>query len=128
MSKAFDELQEVMRRTRGPGGCAWDREQTVRSMSEHLKNEADEVLDAIELNDHDNLKEELGDLLWNILLICRIAEDEGLFTAEDVMNEVRKKIVRRHPHVFGDLKLSTSEDVMRNYKKIKRKEKLRKRA
>ena len=127
MGRRFDELLEVMRKTRAPGGCAWDREQTIKSMAEHLKNECDEVLAAIEAGDNRNLREELGDLLWNIIFICRIAEDEGLFSIDDVMKDVKRKIIRRHPHVFGSLRLETSEDVVRQYKKIKKTERLRKR-
>ncbi|MCX6695398.1 MAG: MazG family protein [Candidatus Altiarchaeota archaeon] len=127
MSRKFDELLEVMRKTRAPGGCAWDREQTIESMAEHLKNEADEVLDAINAKDRENLKEELGDLLWNIIFVSKIAEDEGLFTINDVMDGVREKIIRRHPHVFGNLKLETSADVVRQYRKIKSIEKSRNR-
>jgi len=123
MSENFAKLLEVMRRTRGPGGCAWDHEQTIKSMAEHLKSEADEVLCAIENNDPQNLKEELGDLLWNIVFVCKIAQDEGLFDIDDVLKGVREKIIRRHPHVFGGMKLATSEDVVCHYKKIKQSEK-----
>ena len=123
MSKAFDDLLAVIRKTRVPGGCAWDREQTISSMAVHLKNEADEVVEAIESSDSENLREELGDLLWNIIFISKIAEDEGLFTIDEVMKDVKDKIVRRHPHVFGDVKLSTSQEVVEYYKTLKTKEK-----
>ncbi|MFH1403695.1 MAG: MazG nucleotide pyrophosphohydrolase domain-containing protein [Candidatus Altiarchaeota archaeon] len=115
----FSELVSIMERMRGPDGCPWDREQTIGDFSKYLKEESGEALDAIERKDYENLKEELGDLLWHVIFISRIAEEEGLFTIDDVMRGLRDKIVRRHPHVFGDARAETSEQVMELYRRIK---------
>lgn len=123
MKQDFNELVRLMRRLRGKGGCAWDREQKISSFTTHLKNESDEVLKAIRKKDYENLKEELGDLLWNIIFISQIAREEGLFDIHDVMAEIREKIIRRHLHVFREVKLETAGEVLRYYRKIKRQEK-----
>jgi len=116
---SFKELVKLMAYMRGPNGCAWDREQTIDDFSVHLKNESREALEAIRKKDYGNLREELGDLLWHILFISQIAGEEGLFTIDDVLDGIRDKIIRRHPHVFGGRKLKTAEEVMREYRKIK---------
>ncbi|MBD3387967.1 MAG: nucleotide pyrophosphohydrolase [Candidatus Altiarchaeales archaeon] len=120
---SFKELVELMAYMRGPSGCPWDREQTISDFTVHLRNESEEALQAIEKEDYENLREELGDLLLHVLFISRIAEEEGLFTIQDVMDGLKDKIVRRHPHVFGDEKVASSEDVMRQWKRIKEEEK-----
>ncbi len=118
----FEELAGLMARLRGPKGCAWDREQTIDDFRVHFRNESQEVMQALEKRDYDNLKEELGDVLWHILFISDIAKEKGLFTVDDVMAGLKDKMVRRHPHVFGGKKLATSKEVMREYRKIKAKE------
>ena len=120
--KEFQKLVDLLELMRSPEGCAWDREQTLADFSEHLKNEADEVLEAIEREDYANLREELGDLLYNIVFIARIAEEQGEFNVADVCAEVREKIVRRHPHVFGGEKLSDPEEITKRWHEIKKTE------
>ncbi len=119
----FKELVDLMEYMRGPKGCAWDKEQTIEDFSKHLKNESDEVLEAISRKDYPNLREELGDLLWNIVFISQIALEEGFFTIEDVINDVNEKIVRRHPHVFGGERISDPDEIIRRWHEIKRDEK-----
>jgi len=125
MSKNFDELVAVMARLRAPGGCPWDREQTYESLAPYLLEEAFESFDAI----HDatdgkpeNLREELGDLLLQIIFHAQIAEERGDFTIEDVCATIANKMILRHPHVFGDVKLDTAADVLNNWDELKRAE------
>ena len=123
---SMQELVRLMRVLRGPRGCPWDREQTLADFRKHFKNESAEVLEALRKEDWENLREELGDVLWHIIFMSEIAEDEGLFALDDVMEGLKEKMVRRHPHVFGaGRRLKTSADVMREYRKIKAKEKRR---
>ncbi|MDO8427759.1 MAG: MazG nucleotide pyrophosphohydrolase domain-containing protein [Candidatus Diapherotrites archaeon] len=119
----FEQLTKMMKRLRGKKGCPWDQEQTIESFSKHLEEEAEEVMHAVKTGDREELREELGDLLWNIVFICQIAQEQGLFDVKQVMEEVRQKIVRRHPHVFAGVKVKNSKEVMKLYKQIKKKEK-----
>jgi uncharacterized protein YabN with tetrapyrrole methylase and pyrophosphatase domain len=120
-SKDFEEIVKLVRKLRKE--CPWDRQQTIKTLKEDLLSEADEVRKAIENEDYKNLKEELGDLLWSIVLIGVVAEEKGLFSINDSLKEVKEKIVRRHPHVFGNLKAKTPEDAIRFFKEAKMKEK-----
>ncbi|HYU58758.1 MAG TPA: nucleoside triphosphate pyrophosphohydrolase [Actinomycetota bacterium] len=117
------ELVRVMRRLRDPGGCPWDREQTHASLRRHLLEEAHEVLEAIDAGDDDRLREELGDLLIQVVFHAQIAEDEGAFTVDDVATKLVEKLVRRHPHVFGDARADTPDAVLANWDRIKADEK-----
>ncbi|MFH1787925.1 MAG: MazG nucleotide pyrophosphohydrolase domain-containing protein [Candidatus Altiarchaeota archaeon] len=119
----FAELVELMDYMRGPSGCAWDKEQTIESFLKHLGNESDEVLDAIKNGDNDNLCEELGDLLWNIVFLAQIAKEKDLFEISDVLDGVKEKIIRRHPHVFGDKKITNPDEIVRQWHEIKKYEK-----
>lgn len=119
----FNSLVKLMEHMRSPEGCAWDREQNLDSFKKHLAEEAEEAVQALENNDFENLKEELGDILWNILFISQIAKEEGRFDIYDVMRELKEKIVRRHPHVFGKEKAQTADEVMIHYRKAKEAEK-----
>ena len=123
MSKAFDEFVSVMARLRAPGGCPWDREQTYSSLSQYLLEEAYETFDAIheadESGDTANLREELGDLLLQVVFHSTIGAEKGDFTIDDVAEGVTKKLVLRHPHVFGDEKLERAKDVLDNWDKLK---------
>ena len=107
----FEEFQKVIARLRAPDGCPWDREQSHESLKPACIEEAAEVLCGInilaETGNPDNLKEELGDLLLQIVMHAQIAEEEGLFTMDDVIRGVREKMIRRHPHVFGEEKIKT---------------------
>ena len=123
MSKSFDELIAVMARLRAPGGCPWDAEQTYQSLSQYLLEEAYETFDAIhaagETGDTTHLTEELGDLLLQVVFHSTIAAERGDFTIDDVAAGVAKKLVLRHPHVFGDAKLAKAQDVLDNWDELK---------
>src|SRR5436189_4657337 len=123
MSKAFDELVAVMARLRAPGGCPWDHEQTYASLSQYLLEEAYETFDAIqeadETGDTANLREELGDLLLQVVFHSTIGAERGDFTVDEVADGVSKKLVLRHPHVFGDAKLARAQDVLDNWDELK---------
>jgi len=123
MSQAFDELVAVMTRLRAPGGCPWDGEQTYESLSQYLLEEAYEAFDAIHeatvTGDTTNLREELGDLLLQVVFHSTIAAEKGDFTIDDVAAGTAKKLVLRHPHVFGDTKLETGQDVLDNWDTLK---------
>jgi tetrapyrrole methylase family protein / MazG family protein len=123
MSKPFDELVAVMARLRAPGGCPWDREQTYASLSQYLLEEAYETFDAIHdadaTGDTTHLKEELGDLLLQVVFHATIGAERGDFTIDDVADGVTQKLILRHPHVFGDAKLERAEDVLDNWDQLK---------
>jgi tetrapyrrole methylase family protein/MazG family protein len=113
-------LVDVMKRLRGQGGCPWDREQNHESLKPYLIEEAYEVLDAIDKNNDKALREELGDLLLQIVFHAQIAAEENRFTIEDVAAAIVEKLRRRHPHVFGERKVKDSEEVLRNWEEIKK--------
>ncbi len=120
---AYQHLVETVRTLRGPGGCPWDAEQTHQSLRPNLLEEAYETLDAIEKGDAEGLEEELGDLLIQVVFHADIARRAGDFDADSVCKKVAEKLIRRHPHVFGDArKLDTGEDVMDRWERIKREE------
>ena len=111
-----------MDRLRNPGGCPWDREQTIQSLAPYFLEEAYEVVDAIASGDPDKLREELGDLLLQIVFVSRIAREHAWFDVDGVSEGISEKMVRRHPHVFGDRQVEGSAEVMRNWEDIKREE------
>jgi MazG family protein len=123
MSKAFDELVAVMARLRAPGGCPWDYEQTYRSLSQYLLEEAYETFDAIQeadaTGDTTNLREELGDLMLQVVFHSTIGAERGDFTIDEVAEGVTQKLILRHPHVFGDAKLHRAQDVLDNWDQLK---------
>lgn len=123
-SNAYDltSLVEVMETLRSPGGCPWDLEQTHASLKKYMVEEVYEVLEAIDLQDVDKLCDELGDLLLQIVFHARIAQERGDFTVRDVINTVTEKMLRRHPHVFGNTSADTADAVMVNWEKIKKTE------
>jgi tetrapyrrole methylase family protein/MazG family protein len=118
----FRELVAVIRRLRAPDGCDWDRAQTPQSLCKYLLEEAYELVDAIENDGAEHVAEELGDLLMHILLQAVIGEEQGAFTLGQVLRGIREKLVRRHPHVFGETRLSGPEAVVRQWQEIKRTE------
>lgn len=122
-SDRFANLVEIMDRLRGEDGCPWDREQTYASLRGYVIEECYEVVDAIDRGDADALREELGDLLFQIVFLSRLAKEDGRFRAEDVVRGIAEKMIRRHPHVFGDDRAETSGDVLRKWEEIKRGEK-----
>ncbi|MBP3261224.1 MazG family protein [Pseudobutyrivibrio sp.] len=125
--EAFDELKEVVKKLRAPDGCPWDKEQTHGSLKPGVVEEAAEVVCGINIYEKtgnaENLKEELGDLLLQVVMQAQIAEEEGIFTMDDVAKGITEKLIRRHPHVFGDVKVSGTEEVLMNWEEIKAKEK-----
>jgi tetrapyrrole methylase family protein/MazG family protein len=119
----FDRTMGIMRRLRAPGGCPWDAEQTHDSLKRYLIEECYEVIEAIDKRDDGLLQEELGDLLLQPLFHAAIAEERGAFTIDDVLETLADKLVRRHPHVFGDQEIRTSDEQVANWEKIKKEEK-----
>ena len=123
----FDELVDVIARLRAKDGCPWDREQTHMSLKAPCIEEAAEVICGINILDKtgnaENLKEELGDLLLQVVMHAQIAQEEGLFSIEDVVKGITEKMIRRHPHVFGEVTVADSGDVLRNWEAIKTYEK-----
>jgi MazG family protein len=120
---AIQQLRAIVARLRAPGGCPWDREQTHASLRAGLIEEAYEVVEAINSADDANLREELGDLLLQSVFHAQIASEEGRFTFDDVARGIAEKLVRRHPHVFGEDKCADSAEVLRRWDDIKRAEK-----
>ena len=116
---ALRRLLAIVDRLRAPDGCPWDREQTIESMAPSLVEEAHEMVEAIETGSDDGTVEEAGDLLMVVMLICRIAEQEGRFDLARAATLVGDKLIRRHPHVFGDAKADSSAHVVANWEKIK---------
>ena len=123
----FKDFVEIINTLRSENGCPWDREQTHESLRPCLMEEAAELIAAIRIfgktGNADNMKEELGDVLLQVVMHAQIAKEEGLFSMEDVVEEIAAKMVRRHPHVFGDVQADTSAEVLRNWDEIKTKEK-----
>ena len=107
----FEELKGIIAKLRDPEkGCPWDREQTFESLKQYLDNESREVMEAVDHKDMENLCEELGDVLFQVMIYSQIGEEKGLFTIDDVIDGICRKMVYRHPHVFGNLKLDSAEE------------------
>jgi len=121
MSK-FNKLVDIMKKLRSPDGCPWDREQSYKDIATHTLEETYEVLDAIDRGDLNDLKEELGDLLLQIIFYSQIADEENQFNIDDVIEGISKKLIHRHPHVFGDTKANTSDEVVERWEMLKLKE------
>jgi tetrapyrrole methylase family protein/MazG family protein len=118
----FNTLIEIMAQLRGPGGCPWDKKQTRESLKPFLVEETYEVLEAIEESDSDMIKEELGDLLFQIVFHCQVAKELGQFDIFDVIDSISEKMITRHPHVFGDASLETETEVLVHWEKQKKRE------
>jgi tetrapyrrole methylase family protein/MazG family protein len=121
--KGFEKLVQLVEKLRSEDGCPWDREQTIASLKEDVLSEADELREAIDKGDYDNIKEELGDLIWGLVLMAQVAKEEGRFDLEDIFEEVNDKLVRRHPHVFGDKKAANGEEAHKMFQEAKANEK-----
>jgi len=119
----FDQLVEIMRRLRAPDGCPWDREQTLQSLRPFLLEETYEALEAIDRNDPQGLCEELGDLLFEVVFLARVSEEAGQFSVADAVDTVATKLIRRHPHVFGDRHGLNTDQVNVQWDEIKAEEK-----
>ncbi len=123
MSLNFDRLVETVRKLRSPEGCPWDREQNLYSIKEHFIEEAYELLDALDNKDTDNIREELGDVVFHVVFHSVMAEDEDKFSIDDVLQEINSKLIRRHPHVFGTETVNGTDEVIVNWDRIKAEEK-----
>ncbi len=123
-SVLFEEVNHTLKVLRSPKGCKWDRAQTHETLIKNLKEESQEVINAIKNKDDENLCEELGDFLLQVLFHAHIAQEQKRFTLAQIINELNKKLIRRHPHVFGNKKASTPEEALAMWKDIKAKEKL----
>src|SRR5215471_5885481 len=122
IGRDFERLVAVMARLRAPGGCPWDREQTHATLRTYLIEEAYEVLDALDSADDAKVAEELGDLLLQVLFHAQIAREESRFSIADVIREIYEKMIRRHPHVFGEKRAKDAAEVLRNWEIIKQQE------
>lgn len=122
-SEAFEELLVVADRLMGPGGCPWDHEQTNFTLRQFILEEVYEIIEAIDNEDDENLIEEIGDLFYNLVFLAKIAEKEGRFEMADPIASIHAKLINRHPHVFGDLKIETADEVKKQWLEIKRGEK-----
>ncbi len=120
--QTYARLVELMQRLLAPDGCPWDREQDFKSLRRYVLEEACEVIDAIDCDDHEHLKEELGDLVLQVVFLGELGRKRGLFGPDDVVCGLIDKLVRRHPHVFGDVEVEGSDDVVRNWEQIKAQE------
>jgi|ERR1700756_748256 MazG family protein len=123
MTPSIDRLREIVAKLRAPDGCPWDREQTHATLKSHLLEECYELIDAINDQDDEALLEELGDVLLQVVLHAQMATEEGRFDFDQIADRIADKLVLRHPHVFGENKLSTSDAVLRQWEAIKRSEK-----
>jgi MazG family protein len=119
----FGELRALMARLRSPDGCPWDKEQVLADLGRYILEEAQEAAEAIRKGDAEHVAEELGDLIFNIIFATRIGEEEGTFDMVSVLAGIRDKMVRRHPHVFGDAEASTPDEVLVHWNRAKDQEK-----
>ncbi|UCD65547.1 MAG: nucleotide pyrophosphohydrolase [Deltaproteobacteria bacterium] len=121
--KQFDQFVDIVRKLRSDNGCPWDRDQSPLSLKRYLKEETRELLEAIESGDNQHIKEELGDLLYLIVLLAQIFNEEDLFAIGDVVETISKKMVRRHPHVFKDESIGSTAELRQRWLEIKDNEK-----
>jgi tetrapyrrole methylase family protein/MazG family protein len=119
----FDRLVEIMSRLRGPDGCPWDRDQTHESLKPYLIEEAYELLEAIDTKNDQDIRDELGDVLLQVVFHAQLAREKSRFTIEDVAEAISEKLIRRHPHIFGDTEVDDADHVVRNWEAIKSQEK-----
>ena len=123
MSKRFNNLLKIMSRLRGKKGCPWDKEQTTESLKPFLIEEAYEVIEAIDEKSPEKMKEELGDLLLQVVFHAQLAKEKKEFDMEDILETLEEKLIRRHPHVFGDASYEDAKEVLVQWEKIKKEEK-----
>ncbi len=119
---SYSALESIVNKLMAPGGCPWDREQTHKSLKKNLLEECYELLEAIDSGDSDNMVEELGDILLQVVFHIGIGQENGMFQAKDVFDHVSRKLIRRHPHVFGDTKAANTQQVKKNWENIKQEE------
>ena len=118
-ARKFEELVKVMKRLRAPDGCPWDREQSYQSLRRYIIEEAYELIQAIENENFENMCEECGDLLLQVVFVGCLAEERGDFTLSEVIDHITEKMIRRHPHVFGEVRVKNSDEVLKNWEQIK---------
>lgn len=118
-SHYFDEITDIIARLRAPDGCPWDRKQTMETLRTPITEEAYELADAITKGNTDDIKEEAGDLLLQVVFVAQLAKERGDFDMKDIVRAICDKLIRRHPHVFGDVKADDSDEVLKNWEKIK---------
>src|SRR5574344_1307893 len=123
MYENLEKLIKTVDTLRSEHGCQWDREQTHQSLRPNMIEEAYEAVDAIDDNDLNHLREELGDVLLQVVLHSQIAKEEQAFDIDDVAKELNEKLIHRHPHVFGDVKVSSTDEILENWDKLKKEEK-----
>ena len=123
MYKNLEELIEIIKTLRSENGCQWDREQTHQSLRPNMLEEAYEAVDAIDSGDMKHLKEELGDVLLQVVLHSQIADEANAFNINDVAKEINEKLIRRHPHVFSDVEVNSTQEILDNWEQIKKEEK-----
>jgi tetrapyrrole methylase family protein/MazG family protein len=123
MGEKFDRLTELAKVLRGENGCPWDKEQNHRSVLNDLLEECYEFFDAVDRNDTYEMKEELGDLLWQVVFQCQMANEKNEFSINDVLDDIADKLIRRHPHIFGESDEKEKKDILRTWEKIKTQEK-----
>src|SRR5216683_1710907 len=121
--RKFERLVEIMARLRAPGGCPWDREQSFDTIKRYLLEETYEVMDAIDARDWPGLADELGDLLLQPVFFAQMAAEENKFRIDDALDAINRKLIRRHPHIFGDAQADTADDVKQRWDEIKEEEK-----
>jgi len=124
--KEFKNLCDIVTKLRSPKGCPWDREQKIKDFKNYLLEEVYELIEAIDTNDSAHVKEELGDVILLVVSMAEIYREKNILSIEEILNAIAGKLIRRHPHVFGDLKLDTPEAVLKNWTRLKNKEKKRK--
>lgn len=122
----FVKLVEILEKLRGEHGCPWDKKQTHASLMKYLFEESNEYNEAVKKQDYDNMKEELGDVLLQVIFHAQIAKENGKFDIYDVLDSINEKMIRRHPHVFGNSKATTEEEIRIEWEKIKQLEKSKK--
>lgn len=123
-NELFRSLILLIRTLRGDNGCPWDQKQTTESLKVYLQQEFQELMEALEEKSSEKIQEEMGDLIFLLLFVAEIAREQGDFSIEDVLENVKEKMIRRHPHVFGNLEVKNISQIRKNWKKIKEKEKL----
>lgn len=121
--QAFDDLLAVADKLHGPDGCPWDHKQTFFSLQPYVLEEAHEVIEAVDGGNDEEIVEELGDLLYTVVFYAKLAEKQNRFSIQDILQAVAEKLIRRHPHVFGDVKTKNEEEIIKNWQAIKQSEK-----
>ena len=124
--RTIDDLIQIMDELLGENGCPWDKEQTLDSLKQYIRSETEEVCEAVDHGDMENLCEELGDVLFEVVFFAALAKRQGSFSMDEVIEGICEKMIRRHPHVFGGVKVDSAQEALALWKEIKRQEKAQK--